>query len=149
MARDANSALYVMSVAADLAGVHPQTLRLYERKGLVDPARSAGAHRRYSDADLARLGRIAELTSAGVNLEGVRRVLELEDLIAGLRDQLDRSRVEAAEAAETVEERTHHQRRREVIPDGAEMPWHVTRPPLCGRGTDGVDGGGRGRRRIS
>ena len=70
-------AVYVISVAAELAGVHPQTLRIYERKGLVDPARTSGGSRRYSDADIAMLRRISELTDSGLNLVGVKKVLEL------------------------------------------------------------------------
>lgn len=82
-------AVYVISVAASLAGVHPQTLRIYERRGLVDPARTSGGSRRYSDADLERLHRIAELTAAGLNLEGVKRVMSLEDEIQRLQTQID------------------------------------------------------------
>lgn len=81
-------AVYVISVAAELAGVHPQTLRIYERKGLLAPARTAGGSRRYSDADLALLERIAELTDEGLNLAGVQRVLELEETVARLQAQL-------------------------------------------------------------
>src|ERR1022692_2111564 len=88
-ARDQAMAVYVISVAAELAGVHPQTLRIYERKGLVNPQRTDGGNRRYSDADIAQLGRIQELTSAGVNLEGVRRILELEMEVALLELQLE------------------------------------------------------------
>lgn len=84
-----NRALYVISVAAELAGVHPQTLRIYERKGLLDPARTAGGSRRYSDEDIARLERIQELTNEGLNLAGVRRVLELEAELARLRAEVD------------------------------------------------------------
>ena len=72
-------AVYIISVAAELAGVHPQTLRIYERKGLVDPARTGGGSRRYSDEDIELLRRIQELTTDGLNLEGVRRVLALEN----------------------------------------------------------------------
>ena len=82
-------AVYVISVAAELAGVHPQTLRIYERRGLLAPARTAGGSRRYSDADLALLERIAELTDEGLNLAGVQRVLELEQTVAELEAQLD------------------------------------------------------------
>jgi MerR family transcriptional regulator, heat shock protein HspR len=71
--------LFTMSVAAELTGVHPQTLRTYERKGLVHPARSRGGARRYSQRDLARIRRITELTAAGVNLAGVERILDLEE----------------------------------------------------------------------
>ena len=83
-------AVYVISVAAELAGVHPQTLRIYERKGLVDPARTEGGSRRYSDRDIEMLRRIQDLTAAGLNLEGVRRVIELEAEVERLRDELDR-----------------------------------------------------------
>jgi MerR family transcriptional regulator/heat shock protein HspR len=92
MAPRREAAVYVMSVAADLAGLHPQTLRLYERRGLVEPARSDGGNRRYSDADLDQLRRIVELTDAGVNIEGVRRILELEAKIERLTRALDQAR---------------------------------------------------------
>jgi MerR family transcriptional regulator, heat shock protein HspR len=105
-------AVYVISVAAELAGVHPQTLRIYERKGLVDPTRTSGGSRRFSERDLARLARIHTLTSAGCNLEGVRRILELEDELARLESQLSQVR---AEARETVEQ-THRHYRRDLVP---------------------------------
>lgn len=105
-------AVYVISVAAELAGVHPQTLRIYERKGLLDPARTAGGSRRYSERDIARLRRICDLTAAGVNLAGVRMIMELEEEIARLRGELDRVRREAAEEIA----RTHRQYRRDLVP---------------------------------
>jgi len=105
-------AVYVISVAAELAGVHPQTLRIYERKGLVEPARTGGGSRRYSEADINLLRRIQELTDAGLNLAGVKRVLELETENAGLRAELSRSRVEAGEAVQE----THRQYRRDLVP---------------------------------
>ena len=80
-------ALFVISVAAELAGVHPQTLRIYERKGLIQPARTSGRSRRYSERDIALLRRIQALTNDGMSLTGVERVLELE---AALRDAHDR-----------------------------------------------------------
>lgn len=129
MRRDPNAALYVISVAAELAGVHPQTLRIYERKGLLEPARTKGGSRRYSDADLARLRRIAELTEAGVNLEGVRRILDLEAEHAAAQAQLERSEAEKARAVEAV----HQQYRRELVPARtALLPW---RPNRSQRGT--------------
>jgi MerR family transcriptional regulator/heat shock protein HspR len=85
-----NTAVYIISVAAELAGMHPQTLRIYERKGLIEPYRTPGGTRRYSDEDLERLGLIQELTSVGVNLEGVRRILELRNDNRRLRAQVDR-----------------------------------------------------------
>ena len=75
-------ALYIISVAAELAGVHAQTLRIYERKGLIEPARTQGGSRRYSDRDIELLQRIQELTNEGVSLIGVRKILELEDELA-------------------------------------------------------------------
>ncbi len=107
-----NRGVYVISVAAELAGVHPQTLRIYERKGLLDPARTAGGSRRYSDQDISQLRRIQELTTAGLNLEGVKRVLELEAEVAQLREELRKAREEADEAVE----RTHRQYRRDLVP---------------------------------
>ena len=76
MGYSSTRAVYVISVAAELAGMHPQTLRIYERKGLLDPARTMGGSRRYSERDIERLLRIQDLTAVGLNLEGVRRVLE-------------------------------------------------------------------------
>ena len=98
---DDERALYVISVAAELAGVHPQTLRIYERRGLIEPQRTPGRSRRYSERDIALLRRIQDLTSAGINLAGVRRVLELETEVLRLRTQLDRA---------------HAQYRRELVP---------------------------------
>src|SRR5688500_12927085 len=93
--RDQQRAVYVIPVAAELAGVHPQTLRIYERKGLLDPARTVGGSRRYSDVDIEQLQRIQELTSAGLNLEGVKRVLELEAEVSQLRAEIAQLRSEA------------------------------------------------------
>jgi len=81
-------AVYIISIAAELSGVHPQTLRVYERKGLIAPARTGGMSRRYSDADLERIARVQELTAQGLNLAGVARVLELEAEITRLRTKL-------------------------------------------------------------
>ena len=109
---DPERAVYVISVAAELAGVHPQTLRIYERKGLVDPARTGGGSRRYSEIDLDRLRRIQDLTTEGLNLAGVKMVLELEEEIASLRQQLEQARAEASAAVE----RTHRRYRRDLVP---------------------------------
>src|ERR1700728_95476 len=96
----ATRAVYVISVAAELAGVHPQTLRVYERRGLVDPLRTGGGARRYSERGLARLRRIQDLTAEGLNLEGVRKVLVLEAEVERLQAELDRVISEAREAVE-------------------------------------------------
>jgi MerR family transcriptional regulator, heat shock protein HspR len=103
VSRSPDHAVYVISVAAELAGVHPQTLRIYERKGLVDPARTQGGSRRYSDADIDLLKRIQDLTNAGLNLAGVERVLELEREVRQLRAELEATRAAAQHAVEEVE----------------------------------------------
>ncbi len=80
--------LYGISVAAELTGVNPQNLRAYEGKGLISPARTDGGTRRYSDYDVDRIGRISDLLDAGLNLAGVRRVLELEEETRRLRRRI-------------------------------------------------------------
>ena len=105
-------AVYVISVAAELAGMHPQTLRIYERKGLLDPARTGGGSRRSSDIDISRLQRIQELTSEGLNLAGVKRVLELEAALELTLAEISRLKLQADEAIEA----THRQYRRDLVP---------------------------------
>jgi MerR family transcriptional regulator, heat shock protein HspR len=116
---DRERALYIISVAAELAGVHAQTLRIYERKGLIEPSRTQGGSRRYSDRDIALLRRIQELTTDGVSLAGVRRVLELQadlddarERIAALEAELVRQRHAHREDVEAV----HRQYRRTLVP---------------------------------
>jgi MerR family transcriptional regulator, heat shock protein HspR len=111
-ARGQLQAVYVISVAAELAGMHPQTLRIYERRGLVTPARTQGGNRRYSDADIDTLRRISDLAEQGMNLEGIKRVMELEDENARLRADLERAR-RAADDAVADAERRH---RRDLVP---------------------------------
>ena len=79
-----DQAVYGMSVAAELTGLHPQTLRTYERMGLIRPGRTGGGGRRYSARDIDLLREISELTSAGIGIEGVRRILDLENRVAAL-----------------------------------------------------------------
>jgi len=106
-------AVYVISVAAELAGVHPQTLRIYERRGLVEAARTGGGSRRYSDQDIALLRRIQQLTADGHNLEGVRRILQLEAENQALREELAR---------------VQQQYRRDLVPfNEAAAPWQRPR----------------------
>lgn len=88
---DPDRAIYIISVAAELAGVHPQTLRVYERKGLLQPQRTQGNTRRYSQKDIELLQRIQELTTEGINLAGVMRVLELEGQIEKFRAGQERA----------------------------------------------------------
>ena len=110
--RSRTQAVYVISVAAELAGMHPQTLRIYERRGLVQPARTQGGNRRYSDADIERLQRISDLAEQGMNLEGIRRVMELEYENAKLRSELEQARAAAASATADAERR----QRRDLVP---------------------------------
>jgi len=122
--REATRAVYVISVAAELAGVHPQTLRIYERKGLLDPSRTSGGSRRFSDRDLARLRRIQQLTTSGLNLEGVRQVLALEAEIDRLKAELDVVRAEARDAIDQL----HRHYRRDLVPlNQAPVPYREGR----------------------
>lgn len=105
-------AVYVISVAAELAGMHPQTLRQYERRGLISPGRTTGGNRRYSEADVERLRRIGELSLDGISLEGVKRILDLEDEVAELRAALALAS-KWARTQVTEVERSH---RRDLVP---------------------------------
>lgn len=100
--RDPRRPIFVISIAAELAGVHPQTLRVYERKGLVTPQRTSGNSRRYSERDIETLRRIQELTNEGVNLAGVLRIMELEDELASLRARTEDLRSELVEIHDRV-----------------------------------------------
>ena len=110
--RHRTRAVYVISVAAELAGMHPQTLRIYERRGLVLPARTQGGNRRYSDDDIEILRRISELADEGLNLEGIKRVMTLEAENARLRSELEGARTLAANASAEAERR----QRRDLVP---------------------------------
>jgi MerR family transcriptional regulator/heat shock protein HspR len=124
-------AVYVISVAAELAGVHPQTLRVYERKGLLDPSRTSGGSRRFSDRDLERLRQIQRLTNEGLNLEGVRRVLELQAEVDRLHAELEATRDAAREAVAV----THRQYRRDLVPlSQLPVPTRTSRRPPHGNG---------------
>ena len=103
---------YMISVAAELVGMHPQTLRMYEQKGLVRPQRTAGNTRLYSEADLARLRLIQRLTTQlGLNLAGVEAVLDLEEQLQRMQARLERLEREMREAIEQV----HKRYRRELV----------------------------------
>ncbi len=113
---DRNRPVYMISVAAELAGVHPQTLRSYEQKGLVTPKRTSGNTRMYSQADIERLGLINELTDEGINLAGVIRILDLQGLLDERDSELDdlhnrvrrlADRVHELETRETVQSLVH------------------------------------------
>lgn len=119
-----HQAVYVISVAAELAGVHPQTLRIYERKGLVDPGRTSGGSRRYSEADIVQLRRIQELTNDGLNLAGVKRVMALEARIAELTLHIQHLSDEATERVDEV----HRQYRRDLVPLNQAVVRYGERP---------------------
>ena len=125
--RDGQDALYVISVAAELAGVHPQTLRVYERKGLLSPERTSGNTRRYSEKDIARLQRIQELTQReGVNLAGAKKILRLEEQLERMRRDLTRmaARVQELEADVAREMRRMAQQAGDIVPVRAYRSLH-------------------------
>jgi MerR family transcriptional regulator, heat shock protein HspR len=124
--RPRNRAVYVISVAAELAGMHPQTLRIYERRGLVSPARTEGGNRRYSDEDIAILRRISELTDEGMNLEGIRRVMHLEIENARLRRELEQAREIAKHAIAAAEGRRSGA---DLVPLRQAVALYGQRPP--------------------
>jgi MerR family transcriptional regulator, heat shock protein HspR len=104
---------YMISVAAELVGMHPQTLRIYENKGLIRPKRTAGNTRLYSETDIDRLRLIQQLTNdLGLNLAGVEQVLQLQDEVQRMRRTLDRMEREMREAVNQV----HRQYRRDLVP---------------------------------
>lgn len=119
-------AVYIISVAAELAGVHPQTLRNYEREGLLRPKRTSGNTRRYSPRDLARLQMIQQLTQEGVGLAGVKMIMEMERELDAMRermDQLQRQLEQARRSARLVAE--SHVSRAEIVPLRSlfQLPW--------------------------
>jgi MerR family transcriptional regulator/heat shock protein HspR len=115
---------YMISVAADLVGMHPQTLRIYENKGLVRPGRTPGGTRLYSERDLDRLRLIQRLTTElGLNLAGVSRVIALEDELAQMRARFDRLEREMREAIEQV----HRQYRRDLVLYREQEPFPARR----------------------
>jgi len=116
---DSDRPLFMISVAAELAGMHPQTLRLYERRGLVRPQRTAKNTRRYSERDVERLQRIQELTELGLNLAGVERVLAMEAQLDAMHRQMQllQERLdEAAEAMRREVERIERSHRMDLVP---------------------------------
>jgi MerR family transcriptional regulator/heat shock protein HspR len=115
----AERAVYIISVAAELAGVHPQTLRIYERKGLLHPARTAGNTRRYSERDIDRLRDIQYLTTRGVNLAGVKLIMELQAEVERAQRQMDEMRRELRRTRERL-----RGARGELVPlRSIRLPW--------------------------
>jgi MerR family transcriptional regulator/heat shock protein HspR len=129
--RSDDRGVYIISVAAELAGVHPQTLRIYERKGLLRPTRTAGNTRRYSQRDIERLRRIQRLTQRGVNLAGVKLVIELQAEMDRLRRQMEEMEREAAAAQRRLREQTERMRRYrgDLVPLRSirPLPWEGAR----------------------
>jgi len=111
-----DAAVYVISVAAELTGLHPQTLRTYERLGLITPGRTGGGGRRYSARDIELLREIADLTSAGTGLEGVRRILELEDRVAALAQRNEELVAELEATREALRGTLSARRPRDPVP---------------------------------
>lgn len=139
MAKRNENALYVISIAAELAGVHPQTLRVYERKGLVQPHRTEGNTRRYSEEDIQRLRRIQALTNEGLNLAGVMKVMELENEMERMRARYDQAIAEVdrmrAEFQEFLDARDH----------GSLVPYRDVRRVRRAMKADLIDEAGRRR----
>jgi MerR family transcriptional regulator/heat shock protein HspR len=152
---DAKRGVFMISVAAELAEMHPQTLRMYEARGLITPQRSAGRTRLYSQADVERLRKIQQMTEEGLNLAGVETVLEMELQLERLRAELSRMRRRAAEAEKRMLEeieRVRRSLRADLVPYGAYEPDELlpakdARKPLRipverGRGPKGSAGDG-------
>jgi MerR family transcriptional regulator/heat shock protein HspR len=125
MSKETRRAVFVISVAAELAGMHPQTLRIYERKGLIEPFRTSGGTRRYSQEDIDRLNQIQELTDQGLNLEGVKQVIEYQDKIArlekrvaSLEAKLEQLQIEAERRVNEVRRSYRH----EIVLRSAMLP---------------------------
>ena len=127
--------VYVISVAAQLAGMHAQTLRQYDRLGLVSPGRTPGGGRRYSMRDVEQLREVARLSGLGVGMEGVRRILELEDEVSALRARLAETEADLGAALAALADRvaeTHAAYRRDLVPvrrSNALVVWRPTPRP--------------------
>jgi MerR family transcriptional regulator/heat shock protein HspR len=138
VAIDEERGVFMISVAAELAEMHPQTLRMYEARGLITPKRSPKNTRLYSQADVERLRRIQRMTSEeGLNLAGVETVLELEQRVERMRSDIARMRKQAAEMEKQMSEELERLRKSlggELVPYGAYEPEHLG-PPKSGRST--------------
>ena len=128
----AERAVYVVSVAAELAGMHPQTLRQYDRLGLVSPARTRGRGRRYSHRDVERLRRIQALSQEGINLEGIRRILDLEARVEEL--ETDNARMRSREAVVQRIFAAAADGEVQVVASGCQGRGPAGRHPEAGRG---------------
>ena len=123
-----DAAVFVISVAAELTGLHPQTLRTYERMGLITPGRTGGGGRRYSARDIDLLREISDLTSSGIGIEGVRRILELENRVAALAARNEELVAELEATREALRQAVSG---RPQQPSGGRLP--AVRPPDRGQ----------------
>ncbi len=115
--RDEELALYVISVAAELSGLHPQTLRQYDRLGLVSPSRAQGRGRRYSLRDIALLRNVSRMVNEGINLAGIKRIIELESAMSNMAIEVAKLRIEVDALLESNPERAIDVRRRtDIVP---------------------------------
>jgi len=126
--RSDDRGVYIISVAAELAGVHPQTLRIYERKGLLRPARTAGNTRRYSARDIERLQEIQRLTQEhGINLAGVKMIVEMENELARLRGRMEALALDLERTRRRLAEEAERTRREAaaIVPRSSlpKLPW--------------------------
>jgi len=124
---DDDSPVYVISVAAELSGLHPQTLRQYDRLGLVSPGRTPSGGRRYSSRDIAQLREVQRLSAEGVGLEGVRRILELENQVTALRARLAEMQAEIDAAHATLQQAGRLPATRDGARSTALVVWRPTR----------------------
>ena len=128
-----NTPVYVISVAAELTGLHPQTLRQYDRLGIVSPGRTVGGGRRYSLRDIEMLREVAELTATGIGLEGVRRILELENQVAALQSRNAELRARAAALQSMLDETVAALQQRQPNLPALRTPGAIARFDPLGR----------------
>ncbi len=112
---DEELALYVISVAAQLSGLHPQTLRQYDRMGLVSPSRAQGRGRRYSLRDIALLRNVSRMVQEGINLAGIKRIIELESAMSNMAIEVAKLRIEVDSLLESNKGRALEIRRKKII----------------------------------
>ncbi len=132
-----NKPLYMISVAAELTGMHPQTLRVYEQKGLVNPGRSRGNTRLYSQADIDRLNLISKLTDEGINLAGVVRIIDMRERELELQDEVEQLREKVRKMEEELREFRVQQRITSLTRYESTNPEKVMRKLLGNGGADG------------
>ena len=118
MNKEKSEAVYFISVASDMSGIHPQTIRIYEQKGLVKPYRTKGGTRRYSQENINRLIQIQELTNKGMNLEGIKVIYELKSTIDGLQEKIESLQKEVEEVkniSKRREDNIHKSYKHEIV----------------------------------